>query len=179
MQSVSFEAPPRPSRDEYAPFYAPYLAAVEGEDLAPLLHGQPSRLRKLSARLPETRALHRYAPGKWSVREVIGHLSDAERVFAYRMLRFARGDRTPLPGFDENAYVAAGGFDARATDDLVEEFARVRAATLALAASLRGGEWKRLGEASGAVMSVRALAWITAGHCAHHLRVLGERYGLE
>jgi hypothetical protein len=179
MSRSRSRTPDRPAPNEYAAFYAPYLAAIGDEPLDLLLDEQPGRLRRITTPLSEAVARRGYAPGKWSVRQVIGHLVDAERVFSYRMLRFARGDRTPLPGFDENAYVEAGGFDARETRELVEEFAQVRKGTVALAASLSEECWHRGGEASGAHVTVRALLWITAGHTEHHLRVLRERYGLS
>jgi hypothetical protein len=178
MSMTTLNAVALPATGEYAPFYAPYLDGLERVQLGSALAEQPEELRLLLADLPEEGGLHRYAPGKWSVRQVVGHLSDAERVFAYRMLRFARGDRTELPGFDENAYADSGGFDRRETAELVEEFARVRGATLALAASLPPEGWSRAGRANGERITVRALAWIVVGHAAHHLRVLRERYGL-
>jgi len=178
MSTTALNAVALPAAGEYAPFYAPYLIGMEEGRLESALAEQPAELRRLIEALPEEGGLYRYAPGKWSVRQVVGHLSDAERVFAYRMLRFARGDDTPLPGFDENAYADAGGFDRRDTAELVGEFARVRAATLTLAASLSPDAWAREGLASGERITVRALAWIVAGHAAHHLRVLRERYAL-
>ena len=126
--------------------------------------------------IPESRAGHRYAPGKWSIREVVGHICDAERVFLYRALRFARNDSTPLPGFDENAFVSASRFDDRALAGLVAEFEAVRAATVPFFDALYPEEWTRHGTASGKGMSVRGLAWVIAGHELHHLDVLGTRY---
>ena len=129
-------------------------------------------LRAIPAGLHE----HRYAEGKWSVKEVIGHLSDAERIFAYRALRFARGDRTELAGFDENAYVPAGEFGARDFESLVAEWESVRRATLSLLRGLSPEAAARRGVANRQEISVRALAYILAGHIIHHGNILRERY---
>lgn len=170
---------PRPDADEYPAFYAGYLATLGEADPLAVLRRQPRALRAALVDLREEEALHRYALGKWSVKEVVGHLTDTERVFAYRMLRVARGDRTPLAGFDEDAFVAASGADDRAMRSLLAEFEAVRAATLALLEGLPHEAWERRGQANGGPVSTRALAHIVAGHAQHHLRLLGERYGLE
>ncbi|GIV61334.1 MAG: hypothetical protein KatS3mg044_0200 [Rhodothermaceae bacterium] len=169
---------PVPAPGEYAPFYAGYIAAVAGEDVAEVLRNQPAELRALLGSLPDEAARYRYAPGKWSVKEVVGHLTDAERVLACRLLRVARGDATPLPGFDEDAYVQAAGFDRFPLTTLLDGFAATRAATLALVDTLTGEVWERSGVANGSPITARALAHILAGHVRHHLRVLRERYGL-
>lgn len=169
---------PRPGTDEYAPFYHGYVTAVADERIGAQLTAQGDLLARLLAPLDDDAARHRYAPGKWSVKEVVGHLADTERIFAYRLLRIARGDTTPLPGFEEDAYVATGDFDGRALSELADEFRAVRAATLALATGLPAAAWARRGTASGATISARALGWILVGHVAHHVRILHERYGL-
>lgn len=169
---------PTPAPDEYAPFYAGYVAAVAGEDVRALLARQLPALDAACAALSEEGALHRYAPGKWSIKEVVGHLADTERVFSYRALRVARGDATPLPGFDENAFVAAAGSDRRPLGELLDELRLVRASTLALLDGVQAEAWERRGTASGAEVSLRALAHIMAGHVEHHFGILGERYGL-
>jgi uncharacterized damage-inducible protein DinB len=166
----------RPGTDEYAPYYGTYVNAVSGSDALPPLFAQRASTGAFLAGIPESRAGYRYAEGKWSLREVIGHLSDSERIFAYRLLRFARGDETPLASFDENAYVPAAGFERRSLADVAREFAAVREATLALVNSLDEGMLARRGTASGKLMSVRALVWVIAGHELHHLRVIRERY---
>ena len=169
---------PRPGADEYFSYYDRYIARVPGDDALPALmthiEGWHPALRKLT----EAQALHRYAPGKWSVKEVINHVADGERVFAYRALRFARADATPLPGFDENTWVPAADSDRRPLSDLVDELRAVRAASVALYRSLDPEALARRGEANGKTISVRALAWITAGHALHHQAILMERYGL-
>ena len=168
--------PRRPEPAEYASSFAGYVAAVPDGDVMDLLGTQLTTLRAALAPLTAERGGHRYAEGKWSVREVVGHCIDTERIFVYRALRIARGDATPLPGFDENDYVMTAGSDARSMADLLAELDAVRAGTIALFASLAPEAWGRVGVASGKEISVRALAWITAGHVAHHLRILRERY---
>lgn len=168
----------RPAAGEFLPYYGKYIALVPAGSLADILAAQVEVTRRLLAPLDDARALYRYAPGKWSVKEVIGHLADAERVFAYRALRFARADATPLAGFDETAYVPAGAFDRRPLHSMVEEFAAARGATLALIGSLEEAAWLRQGTANGAAVSVRALGAIIAGHELHHVAILRERYGV-
>lgn len=167
-----------PEPGEYAPYYQKYVDKVS-DDILGRLESQHASTHALLERLTEQQAMFRYAPGKWSVKEVVGHLIDAERVFAYRALRFARADATELPGFDENAWVPEGRFDTRSIADLAAEFAAVRAATLALFHGLPESTHTRRGVANGNPMSVRALAMIMAGHEAHHVALLRERYGVE
>jgi DinB family protein len=170
-------APPRP--DEYGAYYAGYVAQVPaGADILDLLARQRASTVARFVAVPEARGAHRYAPGKWSVREVVVHLSDVERIMAYRALRVARGDATPLPGFDENAYAPLSNAEAHPLAALAEEWSDVRRATLSLFRHLPGEAWTRRGTASGAPVTVRALAWMIAGHERHHLGVLAERYGV-
>lgn len=168
----------RPAADEHHPYYGRYVARVVGDDALVPLTEQLAGTLSLLARVDEPRAAFRYAPGKWSVKEVIGHMVDTERVFAYRALCFARGDATKLPGFDEDAYVERAGSDERALADLALEFGAVRAATIALLRSLTPESAARRGTANDATMSARAAAWVIAGHELHHRGVLLERYGL-
>lgn len=165
-----------PGEGEFAAAYAAYIAQVRPGDILETLVSQQEGTRDLLLAIPEEDAGMRYAAGKWSIREVVGHMADTERVFAYRAMRIARGDRTPLPPFDENAYVAAAGFDARPLPYLAAEFAAVRHATVAFFAALDAAAWERRGIASGAEVSVRALAWMIAGHEAHHVTLLRTRY---
>lgn len=168
----------RPQPDEYAPFYAGYVAAVPAGDVLARLATQPAQLERLAAAVDPARERFRYAPDKWSVREIYGHLIDAERVFGYRAFRIGRGDATPLAGFDQEPYVAGGGYDAVPLADAAAEFARARASNLdAIHRALPAGLARR-GVASGAPVSCRALLFILAGHVEHHLRVLAERYGV-
>ena len=166
----------RPARDEHAPYYATYVDQVPDGDVVTTLGRQFDGTISLLRGVTEANAGRRYAEGKWSVREVIGHLADAERVFAYRAMRFARSDATPLPSFDENAFVANASFDARTMASLCDEWEAVRHATVQFFRSLTPDEWERSGTASNARMSVRALAWVIAGHELHHLGVLRSRY---
>jgi hypothetical protein len=126
--------------------------------------------------IPEARGDHRYAEGKWSVKEVIGHVIDTERVFAYRALQFARGDATPLAGFEQDDYVRCGSFDKRSLSDLADEYEQVRRATISLFANLDQGAWTRRGTANKNEVSVRGLAFIVAGHERHHVEILRTRY---
>ena len=170
---------PRPAAEESAPYYHGYISEVPGEQIGKYLADQLPELERLVGALDDTAARSRYAAGKWSVKEVIGHLTDTERIFGYRLMRIARGDATPLPGFDENAYVPAGDFDARPLASLVEEFRALRSSTIALVDGLPLEGWSRTGQASGKSISARALAYIMVGHLTHHARVLRERYRLS
>lgn len=169
---------PAPAPDEFASFYAGYVALAEGRDLPAELQTQLDEVLEVLRPLPEEKGRFRYAEGKWSIQEVVGHLCDAERVFAYRLLRIGRGDATPLPGYDEDEFVAAANFDARTLKDLMMEFAALRRATVLLAEGLPAAAWANRGLANDQVVSARALAHILFGHTAHHLGVLRERYGL-
>ncbi len=172
------ESIPATAPDEYAPYYARYVSHVAGRDVSAILDSQPAELRELIEPLTEEDGGARYEPGKWSVKEVLGHIADTERVMSYRLLRVARGDATPLPGFDQDPYVAAARSDTRTLASLLSELEAVRAATLTLARSLGEEAWARRGTASGQAVSARALAHIVAGHWAHHVQILRERYGL-
>lgn len=166
----------RPADSEYAPYYAGYIARCEGEDLIKAFHDAAARFVAVVGSVPEAKSDHRYAPGKWSIKEVLQHLIDCERVFAYRALRFARNDSTDLHGFDEDAYAPAAEADRRTLEDLRREHAAVRAATIALFNSFTPAMLTRLGRANGNPFSVRALGWAIAGHELHHLDVIQQRY---
>lgn len=168
----------RPAAGEFLDYYGKYIALVPDGDIAAQLERQLAATRALLEPLDESRALHRYAPDKWSVKEVLGHVTDGERIFSYRMLRIARADTTPLAGFDENLYVPAGRFDRRPLVSILNEFTHVRNATLALVRSLDDEASRRAGAANGAGITARALAWIIAGHELHHVGLLRERYEL-
>jgi DinB family protein len=168
----------RPAADEYLAYYDRYIALVPDGNLIDLLVEQQRDMMRTLRPVDDERGLHAYAPGKWTVKEVIGHLSDAERVFAYRALRFARGDAQPLAGFDENAYAPAGRFNERPMGDLVEEFQAIRASTVHLFRHLNEEEMARRGIANGNPISVRALGYVIAGHERHHVGLLRERYGI-
>ena len=167
----------RPEPSEYVPYYETYISKVPAKtNLLTVLEDQRRETQQLLAGLSDAKALHRYAPGKWSIKEVVGHLMDSERVFCYRALGFARADGNPLPGFDEKAWVPAGRFDARSLKDLAGEFDAVRRATIALFAGLDADALARRGTANNNPITVRALAWIIAGHERHHIAILRERY---
>ncbi len=166
----------RPSADEFASHYAGYVAAVPDGDVTRMLADHAEALLSRLKGLTDEQAVFAYAPGKWSVKEVICHITDAERIFTYRLLRIARGDQTPLAPFDENLYAVESRANDRPLDTLLGEFAAVRSATLALLRWLPEETWTRRGTASSKEISVRALAWITAGHAMHHANVLAERY---
>jgi uncharacterized damage-inducible protein DinB len=166
----------RPGSGEYAEYYARYVALVPEGDIVALLATQLHDTFAMLRELDDTHALYAYAPGKWSIKQVVAHVADAERIFAVRILRFARGDVTPLPAFNENEYARSGEFDARPLASLLAELAAVRGATVALLAGLPKHVWERTGVASGYDVSVRALAWIIAGHELHHRGVLATHY---
>jgi len=168
---------PKPQPEEHAEYYAKYIKLV-GDDALGALRAQSASTPRLLSGLSDAQAMHRYAPGKWSVKEVVGHLLDGERVFGYRALRIARADATPLPGFDENAWVPAAHFDRRPMPDLVADYQTVRAATVALFSSFDEEALTRVGTANDNPFSVRALAHIIAGHELHHVGLLRDRYGL-
>lgn len=166
----------RPAADEFAQYYARYLAQVPDGDVVATLTSQIDDTLAFLRALPAPRAAYRYAEGKWSVKEVVGHIADAERIFAYRALRIARGDETPLPGFDQDPYVRAANFDARSLLALASELESVRRATLTLLRSMDDESLRRRGVASGAPVTARALAYIIAGHERHHMEILRTRY---
>jgi hypothetical protein len=162
--------------DEYAPFYAGYVALVPEPEVLPVLEAQLAELPAALAPFFGALESHRYAPGKWSVRQLVGHLTDSERIFGYRALRIARADRTPLPGYDEDHFVAHADFERIPLRELVEEWELCRRANLALFRRFDAATLLRRGEANGNAVSVRALLRILVGHPRHHLRVLQERY---
>ena len=166
----------RPEPTEFAGYYADYIAKVPGSDVLAVLESQRVQMLQLFAGRSEREGNFRYAPGKWTVKEVLGHIIDTERIFAYRALRFARADPTALPGFEQVDYVRSGGFADRTLSSLAEEFGAVRNASVALFRSFGETVWPRRGVADQKEVTVRALAFITAGHQIHHRVILEERY---
>lgn len=166
----------RPAADEHSAYFGRYISRVPDGDLLSQLRQQVIETVTLLKTIPESRGSHAYAPGKWSIKTVIGHMIDVERVMAYRALRFARNDKTDLPGFDENQWAADSNFDARTLADLIEELEVVRTATVHFAKHLNTEDQERRGIASGQPVSVRALLYIIAGHERHHVALLNERY---
>jgi hypothetical protein len=167
----------RPGVDEYPAAFSDYVGRIaDDEDIVAVLASQRDQVLAWLAGIDEGRGDYRYAPGKWSVKEVVGHLCDTERVFAYRALRIGRGDTTPLPSFDDQAYVAEVRAGDRSLADLSAEWGDVRRATTALFRHLPAVAWERRGIASDQPISVRALGYIIAGHVRHHLEILESRY---
>jgi len=166
----------KPETTEYAPYFGKYISLVPDGDLVATLENQIETTVKLLRGLGEEKGGHRYAPGKWSIKEMIGHLIDTERVFAYRALCFARNDRTPLPSFEQDGFVAGADFDSLRLTHLTDEFAAVRRANVHLFRHLKEDAWLRRGTASDNEMSTRAAAYIIAGHELYHLDILKTRY---
>lgn len=165
-----------PDRTEFADYYLPYVEKVSGDDVMQVLADQPGDVLPMLEGVSEERSLHRYAPDKWSIRQVLSHMNDTERLFSFRAFWFARGLAEPLPSFDQDDAVALAGADERSWSSHLDEFKSVRAATLTLFENLPREAWMRRGVASGNPFSVRALSYICAGHVAHHVKVLRERY---
>ncbi|GJM43641.1 MAG: hypothetical protein DHS20C21_04830 [Gemmatimonadota bacterium] len=166
----------RPGAGEHHEYFTLYTSKVPDGDVLGTLSTQAGAVKTAFASFGSSGSLHRYAPGKWSVREILGHLCDTERLFVYRGLTFARGDTTDLPGMEEDAWVAGARFDDVPLPDLLAEFDHVRSATLALFRTFDAEVLSRRGTANGSAMTVRSVPWIIAGHVAHHLGVLEERY---
>jgi uncharacterized damage-inducible protein DinB len=166
----------RPSADEHIPYFGKYINVVPSGNIVSLMTEQLEVTLHALRTVSETRAAYRYAPEKWSVKQVVGHLIDTERVFTYRAMCFARGESTDLPSFDENEFMQNASFDNRTLGSLIDEFEIVRHATISLFANLTSEEWLRSGRANKNLMSVRAAAWIIVGHEMHHRQILQEKY---
>jgi len=173
---MSTAATSRPQASEYAPYYERYISKVPDGDIVGTLGRQLEETLALIRGIPEARGDFRYAEGKWSIKELLGHVIDSERVFAYRALRFGRGDVTPLSGFEQDDFVRGADFKKRSLSDLAEEYEHVRRATLSLFGSLDASAWDRRGTANDNEVSVRGLAFIVAGHERHHVEILRTRY---
>jgi len=166
----------RPQSNDYAPYYEKYVMLVPDGDFLEILETQLREMKQLLEPLTDAQADFSYAPGKWSIKEVLGHINDAERIFAVRILRIARGDQKPLPGFEQDDYVKVSNAASRKLSDLLEEFSAIRRATIVLIRSLDDASWLRRGTASGKEVSVLAIAFIIAGHTLHHHAILEEKY---
>ncbi len=169
----------RPTPNDADAFYFTYIDQAPDGNVVELLDRQLDDTLALVAPLDEEGALYRYQPGKWSIKQVLGHLADAERVFSYRALAFSRGDTQPIPGMDQDVWIGGSRFDEIPVADLAAELRAVRHATVALLGSLSEDQWLRRGVASDCEIQVGALPWIIAGHEIHHRRVLADRYSLE
>ncbi len=165
-----------PHENEYAPYYGRYISLVPDGDFFLLLNEQFNETLGFLRNLTETQAETRYEPGKWSIKDVLGHVIDNERIMSYRALRIARGDTTPLPGYEQDDYVRAANFDSQTLTDLLAEFQTVRAATVSLCRSFDETAIGRRGTASNFPVTVRALAYIIAGHERHHINILRTKY---
>ncbi|HMK38690.1 MAG TPA: DinB family protein [Bacteroidota bacterium] len=168
----------RPADAEFAPYFSRYISLVSENDVFAVLGNQPAELARLASRVAPDRERFRYAAGKWTIREVFGHLTDVERVFSYRAFCISRGEKAPLPSFDENDYVAHSRYNDHGLGDLLSEFTAVREASLMFLRRAENDAWERLGTAGDHPTSVRAMAYIMAGHVRHHIAVLRDRYGI-
>ena len=166
----------KPAIGDYPAYYANYINLIEEGSLQEILLKQLEEMTALISNVNEEQANYRYAEGKWTLKEVIGHIADTERIMAYRLLRFARGDQTALAGYDDNSYVIEAAFHARSIPDLLEEFTAVRHSTISLIKNLPEKSWNRKGIANNGEISVAALAYIIAGHELHHRRIIEEKY---
>ncbi|MDP9229162.1 MAG: DinB family protein [Bacteroidota bacterium] len=167
---------PRPDLSRVPAFYHNYINHVQGDDLMPALRNETIEFVRFLKNIPSEKLDYRYAEGKWSIKEILQHIIDAERIFCYRSLRFARKDETPLPGFDENTYAANAKADTRNWNDLVEEFSAVRKATELLYASFDDEQLNAEGMSNNHSNYVLAFGFISVGHCIHHRKVIEERY---
>jgi len=166
----------RPDRGEAAEYYFTYIDKVPDGDIVAILEAQLPETLAVLRDITEEQSRHHYAPGKWTIRQMMGHVSDTERLFVFRAMWFARGLEPALPSFDQEVAVPASGADERSWRSHVDEFDAIRASTLAFFQHLPDDAWMRRGTASGNPFTVRALAFITAGHVAHHMGILRERY---
>lgn len=166
----------KPEDHEYNSYYAGYVELVTEDDVLAAMEGQIKEIERLVAEIPEERGTHSYEPGKWTVREVLGHLVDTERVFAYRALRISKGDATVLPGYDQDLFVANGGFNEVPIKNLLAEFLHMRRANILFFSGISEERTALVGNANGNAVTVRALAYMMVGHVRHHLNILSERY---
>jgi hypothetical protein len=166
----------RPDREEYSPYFEQYISQVPEGDYISFLHRQLDAIVALFSQVSDEQGLSRYAPGKWSLKEVLGHMTDTERVMSYRLLRIARGDTTNLPGFDQDLFISNASFDEVPIEDLLHDFQIVRQATFSLLKTISEAAWVRKGNANNYEISARAIAYVIAGHAQHHFGVIQERY---
>lgn len=166
----------RPSNDEHSGFFSRYISLVPEGDIVNMLEESLGTTAAFLSGITEEQGQYRYAPGKWSLKQTVGHISDNERIMAYRLLRFARGDKTSQPGYDQDELMKGSTFDSWTMAELIGDYTDVRQATLSLIRRLTDEAWSRKGTASGFELSARALAYVIAGHELHHLAVIRERY---
>lgn len=166
----------RPEKVEYAEYYETYVSLVEENNIVSAMQKQLDEVNDLFSQMPDEKGLYTYAEGKWTIKELLGHLIDGERVFAYRAFRISRGDRTPLPGFDQNPYIENAGYNSVKLSKLLAEFSLLRQSNILFFQNLSDEMWTQTGIASDNEISVRALAYIMVGHIRHHVKILKERY---
>ncbi|MBK8305035.1 MAG: DinB family protein [Pyrinomonadaceae bacterium] len=166
----------RPETHEFAPYYNTYVSLIEDDTVLPVLEAQAADLRGMISGVPEEKGTYAYADGKWTIKELLSHLIDGERIFAYRILRISRGDKTPIEGFEQDDYIETSNANDRLFADLLDEFEHERRANLLLVKNLSDEASLRIGTASNNPVSVRALVYIMAGHVKHHVNILQERY---
>jgi uncharacterized damage-inducible protein DinB len=166
----------RPQKGDYADYFERYISLVPSGDFMEFLQTQREDLLRLLSPLSDQQAEFRYAAGKWSIKEVLGHVNDTERIFAYRLLRISRGDQTPLASFEQDNYVQTGNFTARTMKDLLDEFSAIRESTISLVQSLDAAAWQRRGVASQKEITTTALAFVIAGHVRYHHNLIEDRY---
>nr|WP_027416699.1 DinB family protein [Aneurinibacillus terranovensis] len=161
---------------KYNPYYDRYICLVPEENVRDILTKHLEKTTKLLSDIPEQRANYRYASGKWSLKEVLGHITDNERIMSYRLLRIARGDKTPLAGYNQDDFIRGSSFDSHKLSELIEDYMFVRRSTLTLLRGLSEEAWSRRGFVNNSELSVKALAYIIAGHELHHIKVIKEKY---
>ncbi|MGI8812501.1 MAG: DinB family protein [Pyrinomonadaceae bacterium] len=166
----------KPGPQEYDAYYERYISLVTNTDVVADLARQPAELREGFGKFGDEQGTFAYSEGKWSVKEVLGHIIDGERMFAYRAFRISRGDTTPIEGFEQDGYIENARANERTMDDLLDEFELLRLANVIFFKNLIDADWRRKGTASGLGISVAALAYIMAGHVTHHVNILAERY---
>jgi hypothetical protein len=166
----------RPETNEFDPYYNTYISLVEGDNVLPVLEAQPGELRSMFSDVPEEKGAFAYAEAKWTVKELLGHMIDGERMFAYRIFRISRGDKTPIEGFEQDDYIENAHSNERSFTDLLNEFELLRQANMLFFNNLKDDAWTRTGTANKREISVRAIAFIMAGHIRHHINILKERY---
>lgn len=166
----------RPQTNEFDPYYKTYVSLISADDVLTLMDGQSAELNSIFAQMLDDRGSFAYAEGKWTIKELLSHLIDGERIFAYRVLRIARGDATPIEGFEQDSYIENSNANNRSFADLLEEFELERRANMRMIRNLSDEDLRRMGTASEKPVSARALVYIMAGHVLHHTNILRERY---
>jgi hypothetical protein len=166
----------KPESTEFAPYYNTYISLVENDDILDVLGTQPAELDALFSGIPEEKGQFAYAEGKWTIKELLSHLIDGERMFAYRVLRISRGDETPIEGFEQDGYIENSNANNRSFEELLTEFSLLRTANVLLINNLSDESSRRMGTASNNPVSARALVYIMAGHIKHHINILNQRY---